>query len=284
MKAGVKIKYWNSNSSVDSLTGYNAFILDPYGVYAASNIKVNAGATLVFDESTKIYPQVEVSYKLLGDLAVLKAFAITRFNRNNHENTYDYNPFISELNQYGIEREMQFGAEVGGRTEKWSYELGVYYSNHEDIQEYRLDSVSQDYLYNVNLIDGNAINFRLNGSYEVTDYLDLTSAVLYRNLRDTLGENILGYYDVEWEIGARLKLLNNKFTISPRSSFLLLNPLQTSDADANFIDLQLEMNYDVTKNISIYAKGFNLLNQRNARWQGYDALGVSALGGIRVIF
>lgn len=283
-RGGLKTKFWNTNTNADSLGGYNAIFLDPYGIYSVSKLKVDAGITAIFAESTKVYPQVEISYAVKGNKLVGKAFAQTRFNRNNHENTYAFNPFIQNLNQYGIAREMQFGVGIAGRLEKWSYGMDVYYSLHEDIQEFRLNSLADDYVYGAEMIEGNALNFRLNGSYNVKENIRLHTSLLYRNLSDSLANDILGYYDMEWEIGGDLKFLNNKFAVGPKASFYLFNPLQNEDSDANFIDLQLDLAYNINSKISIYAKGFNLLNRRNARWQGYDALGISAMGGVRVVF
>ncbi len=283
-RAGVKTTYWNSSANVDSLSSLNAVLLNPYGIYAVSGFKVNAGFTAVFSEETKIYPQVELSYSAMGDLLVAKAFAQTRFNRNNHQNTYVYNPFISQLSTYGVERQMQFGVGVSGRSEKWSYDADVFYSIHEDIQEFSLDSLSEDYIYSAELVDARAFNVRVSGDYQVAKNVGLNTSILYRNLIDAEGSDILGYYDVEWEIGSDLRFLNNKFSVSPKASFLLFNPLYSDESNANFIDLQLDLNYDINKKVGVYVKGFNLLNSRNARWEGYDALGVSVLGGVRVIF
>ncbi len=283
-RAGLEATLLNTSSNVDSLNGYGAFLLDPYGVYAIDAFKLKLGASLVVDDETKIYPQVEGSYKIMGDLLVVRAFAQTRFNQNNHQNTYEYNPFIRELSTYGIEREMQFGGGIEGRNEKWSYRADVYYSLYKDIQSYSLDSLGADYVYDVEMIDGNAVNVRAFGSYKVAKNVGLETSIMYRNLRDTLGVDIAGYYDLEWQLGSTISLLGDKLQLKPGLSVLLFNPLFSEESNASFIDLQFEADYAVSKKVRLFVKGFNLLNSSNARWEGYDALGVSGLGGVRVKF
>ncbi len=283
-RAGIRAEFWNVGANSGVQSGFNALSFHPYAVFAASNFKIDVGLSAVISETNRIYPQVSASYAIKGDLLVARAYAQSRFDKNNHQNTYAYNPFIDELASFGLERELQFGGGISGRAEKWSYGADVYYSLHRDIQTFSLDSLNSDFVYDAELIDANAINVRLNGSYSISNDISLNTSLLYRNLRDTLGGDVLGYYDVEWEIGSKIHLLKNKFSLNPKASFLLLNPLQTSESDASFIDLQLDVNYDINESVGLFIRGFNLLNSRNARWEGYDALGISALGGVRVIF
>ena len=285
---GADMKLLNSSSRVDSLNSYTVLLFDPYAVYAIGGWKVKAGATILLDAETKIYPQVEASYAVMGDLLVARAFAQSRFFVNNHANTFTYNPFIENLETYGTAREIQLGGGVAGRNQKWSYGADVYYSIHSDLQEYNLAAVWPDgvgsYTYTSNSTAATSVNVRGNVAYDLTKMFSVNTSVLYRNLRDSTGNDVLGYYDLEWNVGSEISLLSDKLNIRPELDVLLLNAVTRESADRSFIDLQLMADYEVRQGLSVFVKGYNLLNSSNARWDGYRALGISAMGGVRVIF
>ena len=105
---------------------------------------------------------------------------------------------------------------------------------------------------------------------------------------------------VQPTIGAKYSLLDRKLNlgfkgifVSERStnSFIVVTTFpefsiqeKTKESLPSYLDVNLNADYKINKNFTVFVMGNNLLNKKYEHYLGYKVLGAQVLGGIRIAF
>ena len=59
---------------------------------------------------------------------------------------------------------------------------------------------------------------------------------------------------------------------------------KTKESLPSYLDVNLNANYKINKNFTVFVMGNNLLNKKYEHYLGYKVLGAQVLGGLRIAF
>ena len=108
---------------------------------------------------------------------------------------------------------------------------------------------------------------------------------------------------VQTTIGAKYSLLNRKLKLGFKGIFVseratnsydimvntavtsqLTSTEKTKESLPSYLDVNLNADYKINKNFTVFVMGNNLLNKKYEHYLGYKVLGAQVLGGLRIAF
>ena len=279
------------------------FGISPSLVILRDDLTVNLGASFVYgldaensDNNFYIYPQVSASYRLAGDYFIPYAGLEGGLKQNTYYKFAQENPYVSPTLSM-LPTDKPFDAYVGAKgklTNSIAYNFrGSYMSeiNKALFQNNLISNLNpQDYSY------GNSFgvvyddvktasffgeinvdvkrNFRLGINGTVFSYSSQFEEEAW-NLPNFQASLVADYQITEkWFAGANLFFTGER---KDRRQVDILNT-QTITLDS-FVDLNANLGYRFNEQLSIFARGNNLLGDSYQRWSNFPVQGIQVMAG-----
>jgi len=283
------------------------FGVTPSLVILRDDLTLNLGASFVYgldaensDNSVYIYPQVTASYRVYGDMLIAYAGLEGGLNQNTYYNFAQENPYVSptldirptdrpydgyvgakgkltnsisynlrggymsEINRALYRNNYEFATNKEGYANGNSF--GVVYDDLKTLSGFGEISVDVNSSFKLGL---NATYFSYNGEFEAEAW----------NLPDYKA-SILADYQItkKWFAGA------NMFFVGERKD----REIYFAPADGNnfrtvtldpYVDLNANLGYRFNDQLSIFAKGNNLLGDNYNKWSNFPVQGIQVMAG-----
>ena len=292
------------------------FGVQPSIVYQQDDLALKIGVGLfysagkVLDESESklyFYPQVQASYKVVGDLMIAYAGIEGGLKQHSYADFVDENPFIAPRQIIApTDRAFDFYIGLKGKlADNMAYNLRGSYVNEKGkplfFTQYSETSLnSQGYAF------GNAMDIM---------YADLRSFSLFGELKSEINQNISVFLNgtfstyttednqeawylpsmklaagVDANITDKVSLNANLFFVGKRDALLIydspdpmLGVIKTVSLDGYF-DLNLGANYTYNERLGLFLKINNLADQKYENWANFPVQGIQILAGANYKF
>ena len=275
------------------------------------DLTLNLGAAIYYsydsensDGGVYVYPQVTASYRMAGDYFIAYAGLEGELRQNSYYEFTQENPFLAP--SVGITpTDEQYRLYVGAKG-KLSNSIGyntrlkykvedfkpLFISNPNDLSE---PATKPSYAYGnsfgviydrVNTISAfgelnfdvnRKLNLRINGEYFIYDTDEEEEAWNLPNFK----ANLLADYQItqKWFAGA------NIFIVGERQDFRDYSIGAGTPANVEietltpYVDVNANLGYRFNDQLSIFARGNNLLEQNYERWVDYPVMGLQVMAG-----
>lgn len=293
--------------------GYTNVGFQPSYQIKQDDLTVNLGAGLFYSVSNEanknkfyIYPQINATYKFVGDLMIGYAGAEGSLKQNTYHDFVDTNFFVSPT--LGIApTDQKYDIYVGlkgklanaiGYNIKGSFSdeanKALFKSNEYNAQNTNLSGYAYGNSFGVVYDNVKTISFY--GELKA----DLSKDVAF-GLNGTFSSYSMGTEAQAWNLPAMKLATTLDFKITPKweagySVFfvgqrkdqfiynsLLINTIQDVNL-ASYLDVNAHLNYKRNERLSFFLKGNNLANQKYQRWMNYPVQGIQILLGANYKF
>lgn len=272
--------------------GGNAY-RDPVKEIYADHKKLNEEAVYVFDQQTigkfmfnagirmdnhsaygvEWIPQAGISF-MPGRNTTIKASASKGFRMPNMRELYMYAVANEELKP---EKAWSYDFTVGQHflDGALNVEASVFYTKGSNIIEV---TVVEGKRQNRNVGEFENMGVELSADYRVTPTLSFNTnySFLHMGTIYTGAPEHKFYFGGNWTPG--------KFTVNLGAMAISGLYLTTGENALieNYVDVKAKVGYQITKNIGVFVRGANLLNQKYATMEGFPEPGVTVLGGVSI--
>lgn len=273
------------------------------------DLTVNLGASFFYSlngETNKnsfyIYPKVTASYRMAGEYFIPYAGLEGGLTQNTYHNFVQENPFVSPTLTI-MPTDMPFDAYIGAKGKlgnSFSYNFrGSYMSEFNKalfVKNPYLQGSTRDYTYgnsfgvvydDVNTLSlFGEVNFDVRRDFKLginASYFNYSSELEPHawNLPDFTASVMADYQITDsWFAGANLFFVGERkdrgFVMNNNNAFDAGNNVVTL---AGFTDLNVNVGYRFNNQLSIFARGNNLLNNNYQRWSNFPVQGLQILAG-----
>jgi len=251
-----------------------------------------------------IYPKVNASYKLVGDLMIFYTGVNGGLNQNSYADFVTENPFLSPtLNMRPSSTQYNVFAGLKGKlANNINYNLTGSYLNEKDKALFKSNDYTED-ITNENYAYGN--------SFGVV-YEDIRTFRFYGELKADFSENVtfgingtFNSYKTDGQLEAwnlpTIKLSSsldvnitkqwyaglNVFYVGERKDMqtnLDINPFATPVTLKSYFDANAHLGYKFSDRLTFFLKLNNIGNQAYEKWLNYPVQGFQILGGANYKF
>ena len=312
-----KNNYLNTNTTRVKY-GFTNFGIIPSFVMQEDDWTLNIGAGLFYSLDTEnsnnkflVYPQINASYKVVGDLMIFYAGAEGNLEQNTYQDFVDVNPFVSPTmgdvlspnhirptdKQYDI-----FAGLKGKLTNNVSYNVKASYANERNKALFR----SNDYNENIENRDyafGNSfqvvyddmktlrfygelkadfskdVSFGINGTFSsyTNDFQQEAWNLPTIKINSNLDFNITE----KWFAGA------NVFYVGERKDFQINTDFAANAAPVtlkSYFDVNANVGYKYSDRLTAFARANNITNNAYQKWLNYPVQGFQVILGVNYKF
>jgi len=255
--------------------------------YRSGRINIDAAADLVYDAGgANIFADAELGIAIDQGMQVFVGVD-QEVLQHNLSTSYDRNPFV-QLDTSLLANTLvhRYYAGLRGKVlQRLTFSLTGAYEDIAD-QYYYTSSIlsptlSQQYQDATNIaVDAN-VEFAINDNVKVGGHVS-------QNFYDlSITEDLLNVTASEYSVYSKLALLQDRLhmtadlTILDGVPFLQNGALTTGDP---MYDVSIEAQFFVLKNVALWARGSNLLDNNYIMHAGYPTVGLQAHGGVIVKF
>ncbi|MFJ1438607.1 TonB-dependent receptor [Capnocytophaga canimorsus] len=298
---------YSSNEVVKN--NWMLFGLNPTYHYTNADLTLKAGIGFAYASSNTqesehgLYPDVEVSYRLLDDYIIGSASARGMMQQNSFSTFTKENPFVSPtLTLAPTDVNFDFSVGLKGKIDSnLSYQLQGGYKRYENLPMFVTQyqpSVSnfgyQHYnAFNViyDQVDEAFFTVELGGNFERIAFFTLKGKVNTHTPKNqpeawNLPHNQWSLY-TDFKVTDELFVGTDIFFIGKRKDldypiFGATNP--SAVTLKSYIDLNLHADYTLKNSWTIFAKINNILSDNYQHWHYYPVQGIQFLGGIKYQF
>jgi outer membrane receptor protein involved in Fe transport len=286
--------------------------VQPSFIYQKDELAVKVGVGLFYsmskminytDNNLFLYPQVQASYKVVGDLMIAYAGLEGNLQQNSYADFVAENPFISPT-QFMRPTEKQYDLYVGLKgklANNVAYNIRGSYTNEKGKALYDSGYVQ---------INPNTEGYAFGNSMFVS-YDDIKTVGFFGELKadltKTISVNLSGNFNsystenqeeawylpnIRFSAGAeaaitpKLSLNANVFYVGERKAkFTTHDQLYGSFMEADivtldgYVDVNLGINYKYNERLSLFLKAHNLADKQYEKWLNYPVQGIQILGG-----
>lgn len=272
--------------------GGNAY-RDPVKEIYADHKKLHEEAVYIFDQQTvgkfmfnagirmdnhsaygvEWIPQAGISF-MPGRNTTIKASASKGFRMPNMRELYMYAVANEDLKP---EKAWSYDFTVGQHflDGALNLEASVFYTKGSNIIAV---TVVDGKRQNRNVGEFENMGVELSADYRVTPSLSFNTNYSYLHM----GTIYTGAPEHKFYIGGNWT--PGKFTVNLGA--MAINGLYLTTGDnaliENYVDVKAKVGYQITKNIGVFVRGANLLNQKYATMEGFPEPGVTVLGGVSI--
>ena len=167
------------------------------------------------------------------------------------------------------------------------YEAAAGYVNGRNWDQF--NNETKVYSASVFYTDLNAVFIRSNVDFAVTENVRL-KGLLTKNFFDKKGlDKLYGMHSLEFKAQAEFRFIKDRIKFTPELFVTDRQWARVVDAGTgsptdirlnNRIELNAGLDIWMSKNLGIYAKANNLLNNKYEQWYGYPSLGIHVQGGL----
>lgn len=293
------------------------FGVQPSIVYQQDDLSLKIGVGLfysagkVLEESENklyFYPQVQASYKVVGDLMIAYAGIEGGLKQHSYADFVDENPFIAPMQIIApTDRAFDFYLGLKGKlADNMAYNLRGSYVNEKNkalfYTEYQEGSSNlQGYAFgnSMNIMYSDLRTFSLFGELKSDITKDISLFLNGTFSTFTTEDNQEAWYMPSMKIAAgvdanvtdKLSLMANLFFVGKRDALFIYDsqdPLvglenKTIALDGYF-DLNLGANYKYNERLGLFLKINNLADQKYQNWVNYPVQGIQVLAGANYKF
>lgn len=251
---------------------------------------LHAGATFLVssDHQKSIFPEVLLSYGVVGQELQVFAGMHLDYYTNNFQNVSMINPYLNtDLDSLVNSINKSFFGGIKGQFSFLNYQIKTGFKN-VSRQMYLLNN-PQDIRYFDMIFDDTKIFFiTANLDFNITDNLSV-GGWLTQNIYNP--ENLTEAWHTPTLTAnayAGIKLLDEKLTFRGDlylgNSVPFINKNNITDRSNLLFDLNLIAEYAISENLKCFIRGINLFDNKYQRWYGYPAIGINAAAGVKLIF
>ncbi|MBF4516298.1 TonB-dependent receptor [Flavobacterium sp. ANB] len=251
-----------------------------------------------------LYPKVNASYKLVGDLMIFYTGVNGSLNQNSYADFVTENPFLSPtLNMRPSSTQYNVFAGLKGKlANNINYNLTGSYLNEKDKALFKSNNYTED---------STNENYAFGNSFGVV-YEDIRTFRFYGELKADFSENVsfgingtFNSYKTDGGVEAwnlpTVKLSSNLdvnitkqwyaglnvFYVGDRKDMqtnLNLNPIGTPVTLKSYFDANAHLGYKFSERLTFFLKLNNIGNQAYEKWLNYPVQGFQVLGGANYKF
>lgn len=270
----------------------NNIYLQPSFTFHHDLFKVKIGGNFASNRDVfSIFPDAEVTLRLLGDGIQIFAGAGGDLRKNTFRSMSEYNPFVqSRLSELRNTKYTNYFGGVKGNLGWLDYNAQVSYAKAQDLALFQTAIEERTDITRFRTIYDTATIFSIQGTVRFTPIQSLTlTGTLNQSIFDMNRElHAWGLPGLEGNFNGIYTLLDGKASvkaglyIADRINFR--NTTDVADKTGALLDLNLGGTYRFTKNIGAFLDINNLLNNRRERWYRYPMVGTNFLAGITARF
>ena len=305
-----KNNYLNTNTTRVKY-GFTNFGIVPSFVMQQDDWTLNIGAGLFYSLDTEnsnnkflVYPQINASYKVVGDLMIFYAGAEGNLEQNSYMNFVNDNPFLSPtLNIAPTDKQYDIFAGLKGKlANNVSYNLRASYVNERNKALFRSNDYNEnpgnnDYAY------GNSfqvvyddmktlrfygelkadfskdVSFGINGTFSsyTNDFQQEAWNLPTIKINSNLDFNITK----KWFAGA------NVFYVGERKDFQINTDFAANAAPVtlkSYFDVNANVGYKYSDRLTAFARANNITNNAYQKWLNYPVQGFQLVLGANYKF
>jgi len=282
--------------------------ISPSLLILRDDLTVNLGASFIYSlngETSKnsfyLYPKVTASYRLAGDYFIPYAGVEGSLKQNTYYHFAEENPFVSPtlfIQPTDIPYDAYIGAK-GRLTNSIAYNFrGSYVSEFNKalfLKNNFNQSNNTDYSYGnsfgVVYDDVTTLSFFAEVNVDVRRNFKLNMNAAYFNYSGDLQPeawnlpdfkaSILADYQItaKWFAGANVFFVGERKDLVPVRSSDYAFVVPTTQTLDSYIDLNANLGYRFNNQLSIFARGNNLLGDSYERWADFPVQGIQVLAG-----
>jgi len=248
-----------------------------------------------------VYPKINASYGLLNEQLIAYAGLEGGLKQNSYNNFIEQNPYLSPTLRITPTRELYdgFGGLKGELINNVSFDVRVSYLNEDD----RSLFVLNPYIGQSTELEGYEYGNSFKVTYEELKTLSFFGELIFDVSKDFNVEINATFYNYEFRsqikawnlpkfettltadfnitekfygglslffVGERTDLINNSLTIPSGNELLILD---------SYFDANLQLVYQFSNQLSVYARGNNLLGNNYQEWANYKVQGAQGMLG-----
>lgn len=297
LSGSFKKNYWNTNTESIKY-GFTNFGIAPSFVMQEDDWTMNIGAGLFYSLDTQnknnkffIYPQINASYKVVGDLMIFYAGAEGNLEQNTYMDFVSENPFVSPtLNIAPTDKQYDIFAGLKGKlTNNVSYNIRGSYVNerHKALfksNDYTENSANEDYAFGnsfqvvyddmktvsfygeLKADFSEKVTFGVNGTYSSytntfqSEAWNLPALKLNSTLDVTITEKWYAGVKVFYVGERKDQKLNTDISLATNTSPITL---------ASYFDANAHIGYKYNERLTGFLKFNNIGNQAYQKWLNY---------------
>ena len=305
-----KNNYLNTNTTRVKY-GFTNFGIVPSFVMQQDDWTLNIGAGLFYsldnvnsNNKFLVYPKINASYKVVGDLMIFYAGAEGNLEQNSYMNFVNDNPFLSPtLNIAPTDKQYDIFAGLKGKlANNVSYNLRASYVNERNKALFRSNDYNEnpgnnDYAYGnsfqvvyddmktVSLYGelkadfSKAVSFGINGTFSsyTNDFQQEAWNLPTIKINSNLDFNITK----KWFAGA------NVFYVGERKDFQINTDFAANAAPVtlkSYFDVNANVGYKYSDRLTAFARANNITNNAYQKWLNYPVQGFQVILGVNYKF
>lgn len=264
----------------------NLYLIKPSFQFNTPNFKLNAGIIPSWDNKQyATLPNVTVQAKLADINLMLEAGWVGSFQKNGYRSLAAYNPWISPFSQiFNTKISEQYAGIKASAGDHFTYQVKaslLKFNNQPLFLNSTGDGKTFDIVYEPEM---KAIRIHGELGYTEQEKLMIMAGVTYTNYNSlTLNQKAWGLLPLEATGSVKWKLLKD---LQVKADVFLWDgsPYRDSTLQARkgqaVADLNLGAEFTVMPRLNLWLQMSNLLNSTYQRWNQYNVLGFTILGGV----
>lgn len=302
--------YQNTNSQVMKY-GFTNFGISPTFVMQEDDWTLNIGAALFYSLDNEhsnnkffVYPQINASYKVVGDLMIFYAGAEGNLEQNSYMDFVNENSFLSPtLNIAPTDKQYDIFAGLKGKlTNNVSYNIKGSYVNERNKALFRSNDYNEN-ASNENYAFGNSmqvvyddmrtlsftgdlkanfsdnVTFGISGTYN--SYTNDFQQEAWNLPELKLNSNIDFNITPKWFAGATVFYVGERKDIQTNTSFVVNAAPITLDS---YFDVNAHVCYKYNEQLTGFVRANNITNQAYQKWLNYPVQGFQIVVGANYKF
>jgi hypothetical protein len=304
--------YWNTNVNPVKY-GFTNFGIAPSFAMQGDDWTLNIGVGLFYsmdlendNNSFLIYPKIDVSYKVVGDLMIFYAGAVGDLEQNTYSEFVNENPFLSPtLNIKPTDKQFDIFAGLKGKlANNVSYNLRASYVNERNkalfkSNDYNENSTNESYAFgnsfqvvydDMNTLSfygelkadiSDVVTFGVNGTF--SGYTNEFQAEAWNlpaiKLSSTLDFNITE----KWYAGVNVFYVGERKDQKLNTDIVYITPPSPITLDSYF-DLNAHLGFKYSDRLTTFLRANNIINKSYQKWLDYPVQGFQAVLGVNYKF
>jgi hypothetical protein len=304
--------YWNTNTNTVKY-GFTNFGIAPSYVMQGEDWTLNIGLGLFYsmdlendNNSFLIYPKIDVSYKVVGDLMIFYAGAVGDLKQNTYSDFVNDNSYLSPtLNIKPTDKQFDIFAGLKGKlANNVSYNLRASYVNERSkalfkSNDYNENNTNEEYAF------GNSFQVVYDDTKTVSFYGELKADISdvvtfgvngtfssYTNefqgeawnlpaikLSSTIDFNITD----KWYAGANVFYVGERKDQKLNTDIVYITPPSPITLDSYF-DLNAHLGFKYSDRLTVFLRANNITNKAYQKWLYYPVQGFQVVLGVNYKF
>lgn len=304
--------YWNTNTNPEKY-GFTNFGIAPSFAMQGEDWTLNIGVGLFYSKDLEndnntflIYPQIDVSYKVVGDLMIFYAGAKGDLEQNTYSDFVNDNNFLSPtLNIKPTDKQFDIFAGLKGKlANNVSYNLRASYLNERNkalfkSNDYNENSTNEAYAFGnsfqvvydyMNTLSfygelkadiSDVVTFGVNGTF--SSYTNEFQGEAWNLPTIKLGSNIDFNITKKWYAGANAFYVGERKDQKLNTDIVYVTPPNPLTLDSYF-DVNAHVGFKYSDRLTTFLRANNITNKTYQKWLDYPVQGFQVVLGVNYKF